>query len=70
MGLLVLVLMMMFVPSRGAKNYILWHEDGKITTKGSWRKRDSYGALRYRSRLENRKRVSCELLDTISSVKS
>ena len=35
----------MFVPSRGAKNYILWHEDGKITTKGSWRKRD-------RSRLE------------------
>ncbi|WP_254446742.1 hypothetical protein [Dolichospermum sp. UHCC 0259] len=42
----------MFVPSRGAKNYIIWHEDGKITTKGSWRKRDSYGALRYRSRLE------------------
>ncbi|MBD2131057.1 ribonuclease H-like domain-containing protein [Sphaerospermopsis sp. FACHB-1094] len=35
----------MFVPSRGAKNYIIWHEDGKITTKGSWRKRD-------RSRLE------------------
>ncbi|WP_017654841.1 3'-5' exonuclease [Fortiea contorta] len=35
----------MFVPTRGAKNYILWHEDGKITTKGSWRKRD-------RSRLE------------------
>ena len=35
----------MFVPSRGAKNYILWHEDSKITTKGSWRKRD-------RSRLE------------------
>jgi hypothetical protein len=30
----------MFVPSRGAKNYIIWHEDGKITTKGSWRKRD------------------------------
>ncbi|WP_016953794.1 DNA polymerase domain-containing protein [Anabaena sp. PCC 7108] len=35
----------MFVPSKGAKNYIIWHEDGKITTKGSWRKRD-------RSRLE------------------
>lgn len=35
----------MFVPARGAKNYILWHEDRKVTAKGSWRKRD-------RSRLE------------------
>lgn len=29
-----------FVPERGAKNYVLWHEDGQITAKGSWRKRD------------------------------
>lgn len=30
----------MFVPARGAKNYIIWHSDGGITLKGSWRKRD------------------------------
>lgn len=30
----------MFVPQRGAKNYILWHDDGSVTTKGIWRKRD------------------------------
>lgn len=30
----------LFVPERGAKNYIIWHEDGQITAKGSWRKRD------------------------------
>ncbi|MBE9224767.1 ribonuclease H-like domain-containing protein [Phormidium sp. LEGE 05292] len=35
----------MFVPSKGAKNYILWHHDGSITKKGIWKKRD-------RSRLE------------------
>jgi DNA polymerase elongation subunit (family B) len=29
-----------FVPERGAKNYVLWHEDGQITAKGSWRSRD------------------------------
>ena len=29
-----------FVPERGAKNYVVWHEDGSTTTKGSWRKRD------------------------------
>ena len=29
-----------FVPERGAKNYVIWHEDGQITAKGSWRSRD------------------------------
>ncbi|MBD2181033.1 ribonuclease H-like domain-containing protein [Planktothrix sp. FACHB-1355] len=35
----------MFVPAKGAKNYILWHYDGSTTLKGIWKKRD-------RSRLE------------------
>ena len=30
----------MFVPTKGMKNYILWHADGSLTLKGSYRKRD------------------------------
>lgn len=30
----------MFIPTKGSKNYVVWHEDNTITTKGSWRKRD------------------------------
>ncbi len=40
-----------FVPERGAKNYVLWHEDGSITAKGSWRSRD-------RSLLEKKSTIS------------
>ncbi|HEY9690572.1 MAG TPA: 3'-5' exonuclease [Oculatellaceae cyanobacterium] len=30
----------MFVPAKGAKNYLFWHEDGSLTLKGIWKKRD------------------------------
>lgn len=30
----------MFVPERGAKNYILWQVDGTVVAKGQYRKRD------------------------------
>lgn len=31
----------MFVPERGAKNYILWQADGKVVAKGQYRNRSS-----------------------------